>query len=223
MRKEIKYEITYKEYKYIKQILDMSMKIDIHADEKGNYNVRSIYFDNHLHEIRNDKNNDINSVKKYRIRMYNNDESTILLERKTNENGYIQKVQEKIEKKDVINILNGNYKEIAEDKESLKTELYLKMILRYYRPAVIIAYTRTAYRDDVSKASVTIDQNIKSTSDCSKFFEGIDTKSENKYILEVKYEKILPEYIKSIIASIENKRKTRAKFITQIEKYKYEE
>ena len=70
---------------------------------------------------------------------------------------------------------------------------------------------------------MTIDQNIKSTSDCSKFFEGIDTKSENKYILEVKYEKILPEYIKSIIASIENKRKTRAKFITQIEKYKYEE
>ncbi len=223
MRKEIKYEITYQEYQYIKHVLDMSMKKDIHGDNDGEYTIRSMYFDNHLHEIENDKEEDINSVKKYRIRMYNNDASTLLLERKSNENGYMEKIQQKIEKADVENILNGNYMKLMENKETLKTELYLRILLKQFRPVIVIEYTRRAYRDDISKASVTIDREIKSTNDCTKFFEEINREDSKKYILEVKYESYIPEYIKNIIANIENKKITRAKFITQIKKYNYKE
>lgn len=105
MRKEIKYEISYKEYKNIVQILDRVMTRDSHSNENGEYSIRSIYFDNHLHEVENKKLNDINSLKKYRIRMYNNDDSSIFLERKSNENSFMEKFKQKIDKQDVINIL----------------------------------------------------------------------------------------------------------------------
>ena len=105
MRKELKYEISYNEYRNIQQILDIILKKDKHSSSNGEYNIRTIYFDNHLHEIENNKINDINAVKKYRIRMYNNDEDAIFLERKSNENEYIEKIKQKITKQDVVNIL----------------------------------------------------------------------------------------------------------------------
>lgn len=107
MRKELKYEISYQEWNNIKSVLDRVLKQDKHSNENGEYNIRSVYFDNHFHEIENAKLNHLNSVKKYRIRMYNDDENVIFLERKSNENGYIQKVKQRITKEDVVNILRG--------------------------------------------------------------------------------------------------------------------
>ena len=219
MRRELKYEISYQEYQNIMRVLDRVLKRDKHSNEDGEYQIKTIYFDNHLHEIENDKKNDINSVKKYRIRMYNNNENSIFLERKSNENIYKQKVKQKIKKQDVINILNGDYKEILEAEESLKTELYFKLLLKQYRPTIIIEYTRTAYRDEASKVGITIDKNIKSTKDCKKFFEDVQAEESKKYILEVKYDKEIPQYIKNIIMSLENKKVAKAKFITQIKKF----
>ena len=121
MRKELKYEITHREYKSIVQVLDIVIKKDIHSNTEGEYSIKSIYFDNHLHEVENSKLNNINSLKKYRIRMYNNDDTNIFLERKTNENGFMQKIKQKIDKIDVIHILKGNYKEISGWKKKIHT------------------------------------------------------------------------------------------------------
>lgn len=223
MRKELKYEVSYEESRNIINVLDMLFPRDKHSNEDGEYTIKSIYFDNHLHEIENDKENDINSVKKYRIRMYNNDDSTLYLERKSNENGYIYKVKQKITRQDVENILNGNYKELLENGETLKTELYIKMLLKQFRPTIIIEYKRTAYRDELSKASITIDRCIRSIQDCKKFFdEDIQTEPGKKYILEVKYENYIPEYIRNIVTNLENKKIAKAKFITHIKKYNKE-
>lgn len=101
----------------------------------------------------------------------------------------------------------------------MKTELYLKLVLKQYRPTIIIDYIRTAYRDEYSKVSITIDRNIKSTKDCTKFFGDFPAQENKKYILEIKYEEYIPEHIKSIMKSIQGKKITKAKFITQITKY----
>ena len=55
MRKEIKYVIDYSEYKQIQQILEICMKKDINANEKGTYKIKTIYFDNYLQEIQKNK------------------------------------------------------------------------------------------------------------------------------------------------------------------------
>lgn len=219
MRKEIKYEIGYSEYRQIKQILKTCMKIDLNAGQRGIYKIKTIYFDNYLQEIQKNKKDDINSVNKYRIRMYSDNEKSIFLERKTNENEYILKVKEPITKKDAINIIEGRYKEILEDKPSLKTEIYLNIILKQLRPVLLIEYERMAFVDDISGVRVTIDSKINSTTDCNKFFEKIETKNSNKYILEIKYNKYLPDYIKNIVINIKGKRKGKSKFIREIENH----
>lgn len=221
MRKEIKYEINYEQYKNIQQILKIVIKKDKNSNENAEYSVKTMYFDNYRHEIENDKKNDINAIKKYRIRMYNNNETDIFLERKTNENGYILKEKEKIKKEDVENILNGDYKNILDENSNLKTELYLKMNLKQFRPVLVIQYDRIAYLDEISKARITLDRNIKSTINCNKFFEEIESTTDGKYILEVKYEKFLPKYMKEIITDIKNKRIESSKFINELEKRKY--
>lgn len=222
MRKETRYIINYAEYKYLQSILKSIMCRDKNSKQNGEYEIKTIYFDNYLHEIQKKKKDDINSVSKYRIRMYNNQEDSIFIERKTNENGFIKKEKVHITKNDVINILNGNYREIFDEGKRLKMDLYLDIILKHMRPALIISYKRVAYTDDISKVRITIDRDIRSTTDYRKFWEEIPAQYNNKYILELKYEKYLPDYIKDIITGIKGKKTTKSKFINQLEKYNYE-
>lgn len=105
MRKEVRYKISYNEFMNIKNILDLTMNIDENSNSNGEYIIKNMYFDNCYKEIKNKKEASINSVKKYRIRMYNNDQNAIFLERKSNENGFIEKIKQKITKKDVLKIL----------------------------------------------------------------------------------------------------------------------
>ena len=82
-------------------LLDSSMERDKFSMKNGEYTIRSIYFDNSHEEKENKK-----ITKRYRIRMYNNDIESIFLEKKSAEKGYVEKSKCKIQKIDVINILN---------------------------------------------------------------------------------------------------------------------
>ena len=219
MRKEIRYSIKYPEYIQLKQILEVIMKKDENSMINGKYEVKTIYFDNYRNEMQNDKKNDINSVNKYRIRMYNNNEESIFLERKCNENGNIKKIKQKIERKEVEDILNGKYKNLLEENASLKIELYLQMQLKQLRPIFLIGYERIAFVDEISNTRITIEDNIKSTINCNRFFDKIEGVSKNNYILEVKYEKYIPDYIKNVISNLKNKEIVKSKFRNETEKY----
>lgn len=221
MRKEIRFEISYSEYQNLKQFFNIILKKDENSMMSGEYSIKTIYFDNCYRKIENDKKNDINSVYKYRIRMYNNDDKNIFLERKTNENGYIKKIKEKIPKKDVIGLLNGRFENLLTENESLKTELYLKMQLEFFRTSLLIEYIREAWVDKISNARITIDKELKSTTNCTKFFDEIKSIPKEKYILEVKYDKYLPDYILNIIQTVKGKKVTKSKFLNEVIKYSY--
>lgn len=212
MRKEIRYSINYVDYKRILTLLKITMAKDKNAKEDGTYKIKTIYFDNYNKEIAIKKKLDINDVRKYRIRMYNDDDKNIFLERKTNVNGYILKKKEGIKKETVQNIIKGDIKELLEEEANLKTELYLNMNLKQIRPIFILQYERTAFTDEISKTRITIDKNIQSTTNCSKYFEDIEGPYNDKYILEIKYETYIPDYIKSIMTSINGKQVTKSKF-----------
>ena len=184
--------------------------------------IKTIYFDNYFREVEKDKKNDINSVYKYRIRMYNNSDSNVFLERKTNENGYIKKIKEKIEKKEVVDVINGRFKDLLREDECLKTELYIKMLLKSLRPSLLIEYTREAWVDKSSNTRITIDKDLKSTTDCGKFFESFKSVPKEKYILEIKWDKYMPDYILNIIQSVQGKKMTKSKFMNELIKYNYE-
>lgn len=218
MRREIRYSINYMEYQKIMQLLKKVMAKDKNAKTDGTYKIKTMYLDNYYGEVRTAKKQDINSVKKYRVRMYNDNIESIYLERKTNENGYILKKKIPIDKKTVENIIVGDIKDLLEEELSLKSELYLAMNLKQLRPSFVLQYERIAFTDDVSRARITIDKNIQSTTNCYKFFENIEGTHNENMILEVKYETYLPNYIRDIIKTIESKQISSSKFRNETQK-----
>ena len=220
MRKEIKYILDLQEFNKIRNVLDKTMQKDIHSDCTGEYIVRTVYFENYLHETINNKKMNLNNISKYRIRMYQNNDRFLSLERKTNCNGIIKKESEIIDKELVEKLLKGEFYDLLDKSTILKNALYLQMAIKQYRAFIIVEYTRLAYMDSKSNVRITIDRNIKSSINCEKFFEkDIQGISSNEMVLEVKYSQYMPEYIKDILKILDKQQKANSKYINETMKY----
>ena len=91
--------------------------------------------------------------------------------------------------------------------ETLKTEFYLNIILKQYRPEIIIQYIRKAYKDKISDARITIDREIKTTKDCKRFFDDFDASYSENYILEIKYGEKMSDTVKMIMKKVKKRYK----------------
>ena len=134
----------------------------------------------------------------------------------------VENLLQKIEKEDVENVLSNRFECLLTEEENLKTELYLKMRLKLLRPSLLIEYTRNAWVDKLSNVRITIDKDVKSTTDCRRFFGKVETLPKEKYILEVKWDKYLPDHVLNIIQVAQGKKMTKSKFMNELIKYNYE-
>ena len=80
-RHEVKHEISKHDMLILRQRLRAVMKPD-HYAVNGQYEVRSLYFDNLADKALREKLNGVNIREKYRMRLYNKDPSMIFLQRK---------------------------------------------------------------------------------------------------------------------------------------------
>ena len=83
-----------------------------------------------------------------------------------------------------------------------------------YKPKLLIQYDRIAYTDDATSLRITIDKNIKTTTDCNCFFDKFETESDERCILEIKSYQGLPEKLDSKIKSMKLKEIKKSKFAT---------
>mgnify|MGYP003292584965 CR=1 FL=1 len=97
-------------------------------------------------------------------------------------------------------------------KENLKSDFYLSLILNNYKPTLMIDYERIAYVDETIELRITIDKNIKTTSNCKCFFDELEVPADERFILEVKYLNELPEEVEKILNMIELKEIKISKF-----------
>ena len=90
------------------------------------------------------------------------------------------------------------------DKELLK-ELAVDMLTKDYRPIVIVDYERIAYVELITNVRVTFDMKISASYEIDKFLKGDYTKfyvlPSGVNVLEVKFDDILPSYIRHIVES----------------------
>src|SRR6056297_399432 len=82
-RHEFKYPINYLDYINLKSKLEKMMEADPHTEDSGHYEIKSLYFDNIYDQALFEKINGKHVREKFRIRMYNNDDSFIRLEKKS--------------------------------------------------------------------------------------------------------------------------------------------
>ena len=208
-RHEIKYLINIEQKIIIENKIKGILNIDRNAKE-GKYFVRSIYFDNYNYECLNKVIDGISYRKKYRIRTYNLSKEYICLEKKEKRNNVSIKKQQLIEEKQLNNLLINNNEILS--RQQLLDEYIININNFGYKPVCTIDYDRIPYTYETSDIRITFDNNITVSKKTNNMFdediEKIPVLNSNVYIMEIKYNEFIPDYIKMIL-KLENLQPTK--------------
>ncbi len=215
-RHELKFKISESAAEVLKQKLSLIMTTDDNAYfDDGSYLIKSLYFDNLDSDSYYEKLDGILYRKKYRIRIYNNDDSFIRLEKKMKHNNMTAKEQMLISKDIYCKILEGKLNEI-DNASGLLLEFLNDSKNKALVPSIIVGYHRIAYIYPISDVRITFDSNIESGLYNYDLFDKeaptyrVDEKG--KIVLEVKFNEILPLHIANILNDIPSCREAVSKF-----------
>jgi hypothetical protein len=180
-RHEYKYYINIGDYYILRSRLKHIMELDKHAGKDGQYSIRSIYFDDLKDSALFEKISGVNHRRKYRIRFYNKDTSSIRLEKKIKDKGLTAKFKTLITKEQCLKILHGDIEWMSFSKDKLLNELYIKMKSELYRPKTIVDYVREAYTYPIGNVRVTFDNSIFTLGYQSVFCRFLSKRCRNCY------------------------------------------
>ena len=215
-RHELKFKISNAAAEVLKQKLSLILDKDKFGYYKdGSYLIKSLYFDNLDSDSYYEKMDGVLYRKKYRIRIYNNDESFIRLEKKMKHNNMTAKEQMLISKETYSKILYGKINEIDEE-DGLLQEFLNEVRCKHIIPSVIVEYHRTAFIYPISDVRITFDSNIKSGLYNYDLFDNesptYSVDEVGKQVLEVKFNEVLPLHIANILGDIPSCREAVSKF-----------
>ena len=201
-RHELKFLVTDAQLETVRYRLKPLMRPDIHQKE-GGYTIRSLYFDDFYDSCMRENEDGIDNRRKYRIRIYEGDDSVIRLEKKIKFRGMTKKVEADISRQDCLIYLSGGVPVLQGQDPVLKKELYGEIRARGMHPVPIVEYDRYAFVEPCGNVRITFDRNI---SCCERTESFLDRKilrmpllPAGWHVLEVKYDELLPEYISDVL------------------------
>ena len=200
LRHEWKHEINISDYIVLRQRLSTVMQYDEHY-QSGKYEIRSLYFDNLYDKALMEKINGVGKREKFRIRLYNGDDSLISLEKKTKIGGLTNKQSNILTADEARMLSQGGYEGIEVGDRAVLLELIEKMKTQGLRPKTIVDYTREAFVYAPGNVRVTLDYNIRTGMYSTDLLnsESITVPAGNSIILEVKWDEFLPDIIRDIV------------------------
>ena len=205
-RNEWKYNLTNQELSLLKSRISNVLELDPHTPESGRYLIHSLYFDDYKDTSVYTTESGLSKRYKWRIRYYGDDLSYIALEKKEKINSRCHKKSCKLTIDEYQKIVSGNILDIVYDTEKeLIKELARDVLLFNYEPKVIVDYERIAYVEEITNVRITFDMKISASYEIDNFLTGDYTKfylqESNMNLLEVKFDDILPSYIRNIVES----------------------
>ena len=215
-RHELKFKISNSAAEVLKQKLSLILKKDKNAYySDGSYLIKSLYFDDLDSSSYYEKMDGVLYRKKYRIRIYNNNDEFIRLEKKMKHNTYTAKEQILISKDIYSKILNGKLDEI-DSPTGLLEEFITNSKTKHLVPSVIVLYHRTAFTYPISEVRITFDSHIQSGLYNYDLFDKevpmYDVSEPGKQVLEVKFNEVLPLHIANILNDIPSCKEAVSKF-----------
>ena len=216
-RNEWKYKLNNGELSLLKTRLSKVMELDPHTPKKGSYLIRSLYFDDYKDTSLYTTSSGLSERYKWRIRYYDDDLSYIVLEKKIKKESRCHKKSCRLTLEEYKSIVSGNITDIVYDtKKDLIKELAKDMLIYNYMPKVIIDYERIAYVEEITNVRITFDMKISASYELENFLDGNYTKfyihPSGENILEVKFDDILPSYIRNIVESYSFKQTSFSKY-----------
>ncbi len=217
-RDEIKYIINKNNFHLLNLNLNSILKKDFNCKDKY-YTISSLYFDDYKKTSYNQVVNGISERWKYRIRFYNNDDSMIKLEKKYKCNNKTLKSSVVISRDMFDSIVKRQIK-IKSNNNKLLNEFIIKINSEFLRPIIFIEYKRIPYVYKSGNVRVTLDYDIGYTRCFDNLFGLKRLKYLSDYILEVKYNNFLPDFIRVGLALNSLEQTSFSKFKNCIERSK---
>ncbi|MGN1345919.1 MAG: polyphosphate polymerase domain-containing protein [Eubacteriales bacterium] len=212
-RHEYKYPINAGDCEILRRRLGKVMRLDPHTGSEGTYMIRSLYFDNAYDKALFEKISGTNPRAKFRIRIYNGSDSVITLEKKVKAGELTQKLQAKITREECDKITSGDIDWMLKDGRGVVAELYAQMKGCALRPKVIVEYTRTPFIYDAGNVRVTLDCNIRSGVFSTDLFHPVSlVPTGDMDVLEIKYDRFLPDVVKMAVYPITYGRESMSKY-----------
>lgn len=213
-RHEQKYLVDERDLVLLDNKLTRVIKTDSHYPN-GTYEIRSAYFDDYKDFALNQNLMGVSPRFKYRIRIYNGDNSFIHLEKKIKNHDMTRKESCRLSYEECRELLSGNYSISPDDCDFLK-QFKAYAAIHLLKPKVVVIYERKAFICPDGNVRVTFDRNISSATNIEQFFETDIAKrpilASGKHVLEVKYDEFLPKYIKNILNTGKMDRTTFSKY-----------
>lgn len=204
LRHELKFFINEAQYTLLRGMLQHTLQPDPNGDENNEYFIRSLYFDTVFNDALYDKYNGVQNRNKYRIRTYNLSDRIIKLECKTKVGSLISKRSLSIPRDLAEQLMAGDPAGLESTRSGLLSEVYREMTVNLLRPVVLVDYTREAWLHPAEEVRITFDKHLRSGLRSIELFSPdvptIPPFEHDEMILEVKYNRVLPPYIRSMLS-----------------------
>jgi hypothetical protein len=215
-RHELKYHVDWLNYQVLSMKLATVLDRDPHAGSDGRYHVRNLYFDDFKNTALCDKICGVIQREKYRMRIYNLCDDFIKFERKSKINQFVFKENVRISREEANRMIAGDATFLANSENHLLRNFYLETRNRLMRPVVLVDYYREAYVHPVGNVRVTFDINLHTNMGSAEFFNPksftVKASEEQGVIMEVKFDDVLPQYIRGLIPNAIRPRTAIGKF-----------
>ena len=175
------------------------LRLDPHS-VNGMYTINSLYFDDFKNSCIQDNDAGVFKRSKWRIRFYGHDPDYVVLEKKLKLFGMCGKKSCVISRDIVEKIMEGNISDVFWNSEDeLLKQFCIDIMVKGYRPKIIVSYERRAYLEPISNVRITLDRNISGSNEVDRFLDGdylkVPLLEKGTHLLEVKFDDILPAYI----------------------------
>ena len=218
-RHELKYHISPLDADALSRRLAAVMRRDRHADPRtGEYTIRSLYFDDAYDSAYQDKLDGVHDRDKYRLRVYPSDSaSPISLERKRKVGDCIQKDAVRVTERLARQLMRGDPAGLEAIGRPLLDDTAAEMRTKLLKPSVIVEYEREPFVFPVENVRITIDKRIRTGLREMDLFAPdllcVPVMEHGEYVLEVKYDNYLPDFLAGLIAGIPAVRSAVSKYV----------
>ena len=199
-RHEFKYLVSAAQIPLLRSRISCIMSPDPHTGPAGDYEIRSLYFDDYHNRCFYDNENGTDPREKFRIRIYNASPSRITLECKRKERGMTLKTACPLTADQAQSLMRNLPLPVAEPVSPLLRKLDLLRQTELMHPVVIVDYVREPFIYSDGNVRVTFDTDIASAScDPEGFFSPKlpvrPVLPLGTHLMEVKYDGFLPDFI----------------------------
>ena len=204
-RHELKYICGEAELTVVERKLRNIMRPDPHADENGEYLIRSVYFDDYRRSRFHENEDGVDPREKFRVRIYNHSDARITLEKKIKRREMTGKKSCVIDRETCRRMLAGEPLMDRLGWDPLLDEWILARETGMLRPVMLGEYVRKPLIYRLGNVRITFDRNICASLRPTELFDPqisrVAVLPTGWHVLEVKYDDFLPDVIYQLIDS----------------------